>query len=234
MPKGDILQNIAIDKLIFGGKGLAVHPDGRKIIISGGGIPGSVVNLRVLKSKENYVEAQILDTVKKSPFEAELPEHFQVYGGCKWLPIPYEKQLEIKDEQVRDALRNLSLDQTVFHPIVASPEIYGYRNKVEFSFGKYISAKEQIHDEFRFGFHKQGEFDRIIDCTFCVLGSEKVNGIFKLVDTYTRASGITTYDPKRHDGVWRHLVIRESKATGEIQVVFSANTNSPEWTREAE
>lgn len=174
MKKDSILGNISITKLIFGGKGLAEAPDGRKILISGGAIPGQIVNLRVLKAKKNYLEAQILTVVAPSPFEGPLPAHFQVYGGCKWLPIRYEKQLEIKEEQVRDALRPLRsfLEKTVFHPIVASPEIFGYRNKVEFSWGKYISEREGIHDEFRFGFHKQGEFDRIIDCDFCVLADD--------------------------------------------------------------
>ena len=115
----------------------------------------------------------------------------------------------------------------MWHSIVASPEIYGYRNKLEFSFGKYISAKEGIHDEFRFGFHKQGEFDRIIDCNFCVLASDSVNEIFQEVNRLSRASGIPTYDPKTTKGVWRHLVVREAKTTGQKMLVYSLNTKDP-------
>lgn len=70
-------------------------------------MPESVVNLRVLKSKKRHLEAQILDTIKKSPLERELPAHFQVYGGCKWLPIAYEDQLRIKSEQIREAFHGL-------------------------------------------------------------------------------------------------------------------------------
>lgn len=76
-------------------------------MISGGAVPESVVNLRVLKSKKRFIEAQILDTVKKSPLEQELPAHFQIYGGCKWLPIAYEDQLRIKSEQIREAFHSL-------------------------------------------------------------------------------------------------------------------------------
>jgi tRNA/tmRNA/rRNA uracil-C5-methylase (TrmA/RlmC/RlmD family) len=123
------------------------------------------------------------------------------------------------------------MKETTWHPIVASPEIYGYRNKLEFSFGKYISKKEEIHDEFRFGFHKQGEFDRIVDCDFCVLASDQVNAIFREVDKLSRASGMTTYDPKTFRGVWRHLVVRESRATGECMVVFSVNTSDELFDR---
>lgn len=226
MKKDTILQSVVIDKLVFGGKGLAVHEDGRKIMVSGGAVPGQTVNLRVLKSKKNYLEAQILDVVKKSSFEDELPAHFQVYGGCKWLPIRYEKQLEIKDGQVRDALRLLRdrVPESAYRPIVASPETLGYRNKIEFSWGKYISAKEGVHDEFRFGFHKQGEFDRIVDCDFCVLADDRINAIFRAVRDYSRASGLPTYDPKTQEGFWRHFVVRKSKKTGDTMLVFSLNT----------
>lgn len=97
MSKNQILENITIDKLIFGGKGLATAPDGRKIIISGGCIPGSVVNIRVLKAKKSHYEGQQLDVVKQSPMEVKLPEGFQLYGGAKWLTIRYEDQLKIKE-----------------------------------------------------------------------------------------------------------------------------------------
>lgn len=156
--------------------------------------------MRVLKSRKGHIEGQVVDVLEKSPLEQDLPDHFQVYGGCKWLPIRYEEQLRIKEEQVRECFSGLQskgyLDQAEFHAIVPSPETIGYRNKLEFSFGKYISAKEGVHDEFRFGFHKQGEFDRIINCEYCVLGSEPANRIFRKIDELSRASGIPTYDPK--------------------------------------
>ena len=167
-------------------------------MVSGGVIPGAVVDLRILKVHKTLIEAQYLRTITPSPYEMPLLEHFQIYGGCKWLPIPYEMQLQIKQEQVREAFHYLReyTEKSIFHPIVPSPEIFGYRNKVEFSFGKYISQKEGIHDEFRFGFHVSGQFDRIENCTFCVLASERVNQIFKAIDAWTRSSGIPTYDPK--------------------------------------
>ncbi len=83
--------------------------------------------------------------VKSSPIEVPLPEGFQMYGGAKWLTIGYEDQLQIKEKQVKEAFHHILQDVEVvpvFHPIIASPEIYGYRNKVEFSWGKYISARE--------------------------------------------------------------------------------------------
>lgn len=223
--KHDTLENIRIEKLIFGGSGLATAQDGRRIIVSGWAIPDAIVDLRVLKSKKNHIEAQILRTVKRSPLEQDIPSEWQLYGGCKWLPIPYPKQLEIKWEQIHEAFHHMQnvLTNTEFHPIIASPLSEHYRNKVEFSWGTYISEREGIHDEYRFGFHVQGQFDRIEDCRYCVLATDIVNAIFRDIDGYARASRIATYDPKRADGFWRHLVVREGKKTWEIMVVFSVN-----------
>jgi len=236
MKKHEVLENIKIDKLIFWWKGLWLAPDGKKIIISWGVIPGSIINLRILKNKKNYYEWQMLEQVKKSPLEWELPAHFQVYGGCKWLPINHDSQLEIKAEQVRESFNHLKdyISETLFHPIIASPEIYGYRNKVEFSWWKYISAKEDVHEEFRFGFHKQWEFDRIIDCTYCVLADEEINEVFKKVDKFSRESGLPTYDPKTQVGFWRHFVVRKAKYTGEIMLIFSVNSDFAWYNRDGE
>lgn len=225
MKKHEIVENIKVDKLIFWWKGLGLAPDGKKIIIGGWVIPGSIINLRILKDRKNYYEAQMLDEVVKSPLEQPLPAHFQVYWGCKWLPINHDDQLRIKTEQVKEAFNYLKeyVTEATFHPIIASPEIYGYRNKVEFSWWKYISAREEVHDEFRFWFHKQGEFDRIIDCSFCVLADDETNSIFKEVNTFSRNSWITTYDPKSQIGFWRHFVVRKAKFTWEIMLIFSVN-----------
>lgn len=225
MPKNQILENITIDKLIFWWKWLWVAPDGRKIIITGGCIPQSIVNVRVLKERKSHYEGQELQVIKKSPLEIPLQKWHQLYGGAKWLTIRYEDQLKIKEWQVREAFHHLRdyIIDTVWHPIIASPQIYGYRNKVEFSWGKYISEREWIHDDFRFGFHAQWQFDRIIDCTYCALADEEINSIFQMVDALSQASGFPTYDPKMSEGFWRHLVIRKAHKTGEIMLIFSVN-----------
>ena len=225
MPKNDILQSITVDKLIFWGKWLGVASDGRKVIITWGCIPGSVVDVRILKEKKSHYEWQELHVVKRSPIEVPLPAGFQMYGGAKWLTIGYPDQLAIKSEQIREAFHHLRTHttDTLWHPITPSPEIYGYRNKVEFSWGKYISSREWVHDDFRFGFHAQGQFDRIEDCTYCALADAETNAIFQSVNILSRSSGLPTYDPKTGEGFWRHLVIRKWNTASQIMLVFSVN-----------
>ncbi|USN58676.1 MAG: hypothetical protein H6767_00740 [Candidatus Peribacteria bacterium] len=66
----------------------------------------------------------------------------------------------------------------VFQPIIPSPLVDGYRNKVEFSFGKYISAKEGREEHFNVGFHKQGSFSQIQDYEGCILIDDELNNIY--------------------------------------------------------
>lgn len=181
------------------------------------------------------MEAQILSVVKKSPIEKDLEPRHQMYGGAKWLTIGYEDQLKIKEGQIGEAFHSILkyLDGNElprFHPIIPSPEVYGYRNKVEFSWGKYISDREGVHDEFRFGFHAQGQFDRIENCTYCALADDEINALFQEVATWSRNSGFPTYDPKTGVGFWRHFVVRKAKRTGAIMLIFSVNGT---WTEDS-
>jgi 23S rRNA (uracil1939-C5)-methyltransferase len=84
------------------------------------------VNLRLLKKRKKYFETQIVDTLKKSPIEVEHPTNkYGMSGGWKWINIPYEEQLKIKEEQVKEALFNVEKKHGDLHylPIAGSPTI---------------------------------------------------------------------------------------------------------------
>ena len=233
MKKHDIIPNIRIEKLIYWGSGLATLPDGMKVIVSGGAIPESMADLRIIRMKKSFIEAQIVRVVEPSPYERPIPDHWQVYGGCKWLRIPYEKQLAIKDEQIHEAFRHLSYstDDVEWRKIVPSPQTEGYRNKLEFSWWKYISDREGVYDTFRFGFHVQGQFDRIENCRYCVLADEEVNAIFRDIEIFSRYSWLPTYDPHTCEGFFRHLVVRKTLFS-EIMLLWSVNTHYFWWSEE--
>ena len=91
MRRGEELENITVEKLVFGGKGFArVEADEetwkkwRVLFITGWALPGSVVNLRVTKKKKDYAECVITDIIKKSPIETIHPNNpHGMTGGCK-------------------------------------------------------------------------------------------------------------------------------------------------------
>ncbi len=237
MKKNEILKNITVEKLVFGGKWFArlksenKDIDGKAIFISGWVIPGSIINVRVLKSRKDFIEAQAQETIQKSPIEKLHPNN--IYGmqaGCGWVNIPYEEQLKIKAWQIEESLFHTKKLQPDFEisPIVASPLVDNYRNKIEFSFWKFISAKHEKNEHFNVWFHKQWEFSKIEDFDGTILISELANKIYKEIKDFAKNSWFPVYDQFNGEWFFRHIVIREAFFTKQIMIIFSINHTFPE------
>jgi len=232
MKKNEILKNITVEKLVFGWKWFSKLKsdnkdiDGKAIFISGWVIPGSIVNVRVLKSKKDFIEAQAMEIVKKSPIEKEHPNN--IYGmqaGCSWVNIPYTEQLKIKTVQVEESLFHIRKFQADFllKPIIASPLVDNYRNKIEFSFGKFISEKFGKNNHFNVWFHKQWEFSKIEDFDWTILISEIANKIYKEIKDFSKNSRYPVYDSFNNEWFFRHIILRQAFFTNQIMIIFWIN-----------
>src|SRR3954451_763476 len=158
---------VTIDSLAHGGAGVA-RLDGYVLFVRDA-IPGDRVTARVTKRKKAYGEARAIEVLTPSP-ERIAPQ--ADHPGAPWQVLPYQRQLEIKAEQVDDALRRIGkLDGFALEPIVPAVEQWRYRNKVEFSFGA------GDHDELLCGFHAAGSWERIVDISDCLLVSDRVNAV---------------------------------------------------------
>lgn len=271
-----ILKNIKIYKIGYGGIGIGSLADGKKILIKGWALPGSLVDVRIVKSKKDYIEAHLIEVKKYdenllngtaicshffSPFSQtnnNAPLHKIGCWGCKWQVMNYEAQLELKSEIIKDAFSKLSKQQEIsFLPIIGSPLQHSYRNKIEFSFwvykqleDKFRKAKKSwiseselltqgmqkyaIESNFNLGFHKQGEFSKIIDVDQCGLISTKANQVFDYFKKLCLESGLPVYDQKTHQGFFRHLVIREGINTEQLLLNLSVSDNNLTGETESE
>src|SRR5690606_7442522 len=115
------------------GKAMAKHEG--KVIFVEGAVPGDNVDLQLLKVKKDWANARVL---KFNSLSAERTTpfciHFGVCGGCKWQMLPYEKQLQYKQQEAEQNLKRIGklTDQTEFLPILGAAETRYYRNKLEF------------------------------------------------------------------------------------------------------
>jgi 23S rRNA (uracil1939-C5)-methyltransferase len=127
--------------------------------------------------------------------------------------LPYERQLEVKAEQVADALHRIGrLDGFALEPIVPAVEQWRYRNKLEYSFGTDDDGALVC------GFHAPGSWERIVAVDDCLLASERGNAAREAALAWCRAQGIPAYDRRTQEGVLRNLVVREGRRTGDLQV----------------
>ena len=149
-------------------------------------------------------------------------KHFGMCGGCAYRHIPYEKQLENKENEVKELIGEYIDENCVFEGIIPSPQIEGYRNKMEFSFG---DAKKD--GPLELGMHKKGSFYDIVTVDECKIVDEDYRIIIRETVAYFRGKETSYYHKKSHEGYLRHLLVRKGKRTGEILVDLVTSSQKP-------
>src|SRR5690606_30280904 len=139
------VYNIRMDAYAAEGKSIAHLEDGKVLFVENT-IPGDIINARITKQKKSWAEGKVLELVQPSQnrIEAFCP-HFGVCGGCKWQMLPYEYQLQYKQQQVHDQLSRIGhIALPDMQPIIGSPHQRYYRNKLEFTFctSRYLTDRE--------------------------------------------------------------------------------------------
>jgi 23S rRNA (uracil1939-C5)-methyltransferase len=205
--RGDELE-LTIDSLAYGGAGVA-RTDGYVVFVQDA-VPGDRVRAVIGKRKRAYAEARAVEILQPSPDRiAPLAQH----PGAPWQVLPYERQLEVKQAQVDEALRRLGkLDSFELEPILAAEAPWRYRNKLEYSFGTAPDGTLVC------GFHAPGRWDEIVPLTDCLLASERANEAREQIVRWCRDQVLPAYDRRTGEGLLRNLVVREGRRTGEIQV----------------
>jgi 23S rRNA (uracil1939-C5)-methyltransferase len=200
---------LRIDSLAFGGAGVARWQGGYVLFVRDT-VPGDRVRAVVTKRKRHYGEARVVELLEPSP--ERIPPRAD-HPGAPWQVLPYERQLEIKQEQVDDALRRIGhLEGYELEPIVPAVEQWRYRNKLEFSFGTGPDG------ELVCGFHAPGSWEDILHVEDCLLQSERGNAARREVLEWARAQGLEAWDRRTQAGALRNLVIREGRRTAELQI----------------
>ncbi len=244
-----ILRGVTITDI--GSEGNAIAKVDEMVLFVPGMIPGDVVDVRVTKKKKRYMEGVALEVVTPSPGRAK-PEcmHFGVCGGCRWQHLPYDKQLFYKAKQVTDNLTRIGhISVAQVDPILGSEKIYGYRNKLEFTFserrwmtreeigtgvdvtgpaaGPGPAPRQQAVPGPALGFHIPGIFDKVLDINECLLMSEPADAIRNEVRRYALDRKLPFYDFREHKGFLRNMIVRKS-STGEVMVVLVTTDALPE------
>ncbi len=220
---------LTVDSLAHGGDGVFRYgPDGYVVFVAGA-IPGDTVRASVYKRKRAYAHARTVEILRPSPERiAPAADH----PGAPWQVLPYERQLEVKSEQVQDALRRIGgLDGFQLEPIVAALQQWRYRNKLEYSFGSGPGG------ELICGFHAPAGWNRVVAIEDCLLASELSNRARAAAQRWAVQQGLTAWERSvggrpggahaQQDRVGpapdgrarlRNLVVREGRGTGSVQV----------------
>jgi 23S rRNA (uracil1939-C5)-methyltransferase len=132
--KNIVLEEVLVENYAAEGKSLA-RQDGKVIFIENV-VPGDVVDIRLLKNKKDWAEGYPIQFKSYSAERVDpFCQHFGICGGCQWQMLPYQKQLQYKQQQVIDNLTRIGkirLPEAI--PIAGAPGDKFYRNKLEYTF----------------------------------------------------------------------------------------------------
>ena len=195
-----------------------------------GTLPGQKVKFVVSKKRSGKAQGRLKEIIEKSPMEDVEPNcpHFGDCGGCSYQTMSYENQLKLKEDMVKGILDNAIKGDYQFEGILGSPVQWGYRNKMEFSFG----------DEFKdgplaLGMHKKNSFHDIVTVDNCKIVDRDYNIILRCVLDYCAKKELPFYHKLRHEGYVRHLLVRRTTKTKELLVAI-VTTSDAEMEKKAD
>lgn len=232
MKKGQTYEGF-VERVDFPNKGI-VTCEGETAVVKNV-MPGQRISFLVNKKRKGKVEGRLVGVLERAPYERDdACPHSGECGGCCYQGISYEKQLEIKEAQVKNLLRPIFEKQMlsdgngtdieqymgcIFEGIKASPVQYDYRNKMEFSFGD-----EHKDGPLALGMHKRGSFYDIVSVRDCRIVDEDYRRVLACVLDYFTEENSSYFHRIRHEGYLRHLLVRKAQKTGEMLIALVTTT----------
>jgi|TARA_B100001996_G_scaffold381205_1_gene370173 23S rRNA (uracil1939-C5)-methyltransferase len=212
---------LEIESLAYGGMGLARKND--FVIFVKNAIPKQKVLARIYKKRKGYAEASVQKILEQSPYIEE-PRCNHYYICSKLQNLLYEEQLKEKENQVVDTFKRLgSFSDFILTDTVGAPEIFNYRNKMEFTFSpnRWVleTEPENVDKSFALGLHMTGRYDKILNIENCHLQPGIGNQILKIArDVCLNNPELKPYDPRTHVGFLRFLMLRFGINTNQLMV----------------
>ncbi|MCG7346310.1 23S rRNA (uracil(1939)-C(5))-methyltransferase RlmD [Sporosarcina sp. ACRSL] len=180
-------------------------------------LPGETVQVTVDDPSMRWQKMLPDEILVANPDRTEAPcPHFELCGGCVWQHWNYEGQLKYKTDYVKKALQNVGMNPDIVLDTIGMEDPWHYRNKMEFTF----SPGGDL------GLHEQGNFRKIIPLETCLIAGRNMVDATMEVGEWVKAFDLSGYNKDTHEGLLRHLMVRESFATGEVMLALFA-TKAP-------
>lgn len=209
---------VEVEKLSNLGFGIAKH-EGLVIFVENA-CPEDKLKVKITKLTKNYANAEIIEIIEPSSHRVEpFCAMHKVCGGCQLQFIDYDYQLKLKKEIVEDAIKTIGggVNVEIKNPI-ASPETKQYRHKVQ-----YPISQTKVSNRILAGYYKPKSHE-IVNIKHCPIQPEICDEIIEFIRNSAFNFGISGYNEKKHAGDLRHVVLRISKATGNVLITLVVNS----------
>ncbi len=214
-----VIENLEIEKIAFHGYGIGYYEN--QPVFVPYAVPGDCVTVEVEYKKKEVFFAKILNYDKqKFPDRAKTCSFYQICGGCDWIGIDYNQQLDYKNYLVKEMFRSF---QTEFRPVIPSEPNTEYRNK------NYFPVQASDDKTILMGMYERKSHN-IVDNLVCPLISEEYLTIFKVLKEHVEKSGMKIYNEADNSGNLKYLGIRYSPHNKEYLVFIVTKTKNMPFT----
>ncbi len=212
MKFGDLLQG-TITRVDDKGRGIFEYPlqDGttRSVAVPFTAI-GDTIEARFAKREAGMWYAKLERVLEASADRVDAPcPHAGKCGGCLWQHLRYDAQRTLKQSMINQAFTKAGHSERIEH-VEASPEIFYYRNRMDYAFG----WKGEL------GLKEHGSWNRYLDLKQCLLLDEETPKILAFFQHFRETFKLAPWDAKTHEGLLRYVVIRLGKETGERMIIL--------------
>jgi 23S rRNA (uracil-5-)-methyltransferase RumA len=211
------LVTLTIDAYAFGGRGIAKIPteESHFIVFVDNAFPGQVVRAKIDVKRKHHAEAKLVEVINRSPLE--VVSEYQEISGAPYIFVSQEEQHKAKLSSTLSTFSKISgirdLEQK-FDEYIASPSVYFYRNKMEYSFSSIehdVESGEDVDDAFALGFKRRGTWWKVENLN-------KPSGLFDkeweekliLLRTFLKETELPAWHPPQKKGFFRHIIVRKS------------------------
>lgn len=207
---------LTIKRLGINGEGIGYYK--HKIVFVTGALPGEVVVAEITQIAKRFASAKIHRIRQKSPDRVTKRDQYDV-GGIELEHLAYPKQLEFKRDIVKQALkkyRPTGYKSYQLRPMLGMSEPYYYRNKAQFQVRK-------VNDRVIAGLYRRGSHQLVDLPTFSTQRPATMKVMRQLCRIIEELQ-LPVYDEKQAAGIIKTLIVRESMATGQVQVTIVTNS----------
>lgn len=207
-----------MEKIVGGGQALGQLADGRKVFVWGG-LPGELVAVQITKKKSKYAEGIVTEVLESSSERVEVSEPESYLSTSPWQIMSFDAEQRYKAQSIQEAFELHHVTLPGETEVFTDGRMFGYRNKIEFSWWWSNETNQLDLAFFRRGSH----------------GKIPVSGS-KLARDEINAAAVRTRDLLRSNGIearsLKTLLIRTSQQGSIVAQLYVKDEDFAPFTQE--
>ena len=212
-------------------RGHSVGAVGDFRLLERGGALGALARVRVLSRRRSDLEVRTLEVLEPGPHTVPARcVHHGVCGGCTFQATAYGAQLEFRARALQEVLSAAGVAHGL-DEVVASPEVWNYRNKMDFTFGtrrwSEVAGADVCPGALTLGLFPRGVHSKVLEIRRCEIAFGAAAAIVESTRRLARDLCFDAYDTVAQGGFLRHLLLRRSWADGEILAALVTTAEAP-------